>query len=175
MRRGAFSWKAARLRAAGVLLAFALAATALSAMTGTGHARSSESRPQTSAAKKTSARSKSHKRSRYRRSRRQPFQKAPTPDRIREIQTALNRDGYYKADPSGKWDAGTVEAMERFQQDHALSPSGKIDALSLQKLGLGSEIAGVSAPQPMAVTGQNAPKTETAPTPNPNQNPNPEK
>jgi hypothetical protein len=173
MRRRASSWRAARLRAAGILLAFAFAVTAVA---GAG-ARPSDSRPQTSTAKvkKTSARSKSHKRSRYRRSRRQPFQKAPTPDRIREIQTALQRNGYYKGDPSGKWDATTVDAMERFQQDHALSPSGKIDALSLQKLGLGSEIAGVSAPQPMALSGQNAPKTETAPTPNPNQNPNPEK
>ena len=85
---------------------------------------------------------------RRRRTRREPVQLAPTPDRIREIQTALVREGYLKGDPSGKWDADTTDAMERFQQNHALNPTGKLDALSLQKLGLGSEIAGVSAPQP---------------------------
>lgn len=83
-----------------------------------------------------------------RRTRRQPVQMAPTPERIQEIQSALAREGYYKEEPSGKWDADTVDAFQRFQQDHALTVTGKLDALSLQKLGLGSEIAGVSAPQP---------------------------
>ena len=76
------------------------------------------------------------------------MQMAPTPERIQEIQSALAREGYYKEEPSGKWDADTVDAFQHFQQDHALTPTGKLDALSLQKLGLGSEIAGVSAPQP---------------------------
>jgi hypothetical protein len=38
--------------------------------------------------------------------------------------------------------------MQKFQSGNGLEPSGKINALSLQKLGLGSEIAGVSAPKP---------------------------
>lgn len=102
---------------------------------------------------------------RRRRTRREPLQLAPTPDRIREIQTALVREGYLKSDPSGKWDADATDAMQRFQQDHAINPTGKLDALSLQKLGLGSEIAGVSAPQP-AVANSNAaqptdPKSQT--------------
>lgn len=79
---------------------------------------------------------------------RTPKQKAPTPDRIREIQSALARDGYFDGESNGKWDARTAQSMQRFQQDHGLPPTGKLDALSLQKLGLGSEIAGVSAPQP---------------------------
>ncbi|MGA8100925.1 MAG: peptidoglycan-binding domain-containing protein [Candidatus Acidiferrales bacterium] len=82
------------------------------------------------------------------RSRREPKQMAPTPDRIREIQSALSMDGYYSAQPTGKWDGDTLGAMQRFQQAHGLSPSGKLDALTLQKLGLGSQIAGVSAPLP---------------------------
>ena len=82
------------------------------------------------------------------RQKREPKQMAPTPDRIREIQSALSMDGYYSAQPSGKWDGDTMSAMQRFQQAHGLSGSGKLDALTLQKLGLGSQIAGVSAPQP---------------------------
>jgi hypothetical protein len=82
------------------------------------------------------------------RSKREAKQMAPTPDRIREIQSALSMGGYYSAQPTGKWDIDTVAAMQRFQQTHGLSGSGKLDALTLQKLGLGSQIAGVSAPQP---------------------------
>ncbi len=86
----------------------------------------------------------------YRRSRRwRPRgQKAPTADRIGEIQSGLSRAGYYKGEPTGKWDASTVDAMRRFQQANGLTPTGKIDALSLQKLGLGSDVAGLSAPDP---------------------------
>jgi peptidoglycan hydrolase-like protein with peptidoglycan-binding domain len=81
-------------------------------------------------------------------SRRQPFQKAPTADRITEIQSALARDGYYQGDPSGKWDSNTIAAVEKFQSSHGIDADGKLDAPTLQKLGLGSDIAGVSAPKP---------------------------
>ncbi len=73
--------------------------------------------------------------------------KAPTPDRIREIQSALASEGAYSGTPNGKWDPRSVEAMKRFQAAHGLSPTGKLDALSLQKLGLGSGIAGLAAPR----------------------------
>src|SRR5271168_5070623 len=43
--------------------------------------------------------------------RRQPGQKAPAPDRISEIQTALAKDGSFSANPNGKWDPATVDAM----------------------------------------------------------------
>jgi len=79
--------------------------------------------------------------------RREPTQKAPTADRVTEIQTALQREGFYQGDPSGKWDAGTQDAMRRFQESRGLTGTGKLDAPSLQKLGLGSDIAGVSAPR----------------------------
>jgi peptidoglycan hydrolase-like protein with peptidoglycan-binding domain len=78
----------------------------------------------------------------------EPIQKAPTTDRIEEIQTALSREGYYHGDPSKKWDASTQDAMRHFQEDHGMSGSGRLDATTLQKLGLGSDIAGVSAPRP---------------------------
>lgn len=75
-------------------------------------------------------------------------QAAPTTDRISEIQGALAKSGAYMGDPSGKWDDSTVEAMKRFQAAHGLTPTGKMDALTLQKLGLGSETAGMGEPTP---------------------------
>lgn len=81
-------------------------------------------------------------------SRKQPGQKTPTVDRVNQIQAALARDGSFQGLPSGKWDDNTVAAMRRFQTAHGLNPSGKLDAPTLQRLGLGSETAGVAAPTP---------------------------
>jgi peptidoglycan hydrolase-like protein with peptidoglycan-binding domain len=75
---------------------------------------------------------------------------APTPDRIIEIQTALAKAGAYQGDPTGKWDDNSVAAMKHFQETNGLSPTGKLDALSLQKLELGSDVAGKDAPRPVA-------------------------
>jgi peptidoglycan hydrolase-like protein with peptidoglycan-binding domain len=97
----------------------------------------------TSAAKKAFSKSSSSKRNR-----KQPGQKAPTADRVSEIQVALAKDGSFQGSPSGKWDEATTTAMRRFQASHGLNPSGKLDAPTLQRLGLGSEIAGVAAPTP---------------------------
>ena len=94
--------------------------------------------------KKTSAKSRRRSRSRVR------AQTAPTPDRIKEIQTALQKDGSYEGQPTGKWDAATIDAMKKFQDKNGFAPTGKIDALSLNKLGLGSETAGKGAPVPAA-------------------------
>jgi peptidoglycan hydrolase-like protein with peptidoglycan-binding domain len=80
--------------------------------------------------------------------RRERGQKAPTPDRISEIQQALAKDGSFAGKPNGKWDASTIEATKKFQEAHGLNPSGKLDAKTLQQLGLGSQTAGVAAPMP---------------------------
>ena len=77
-------------------------------------------------------------------------QTAPTPDRIREIQTALQKDGSYEGQPTGKWDAATMDAMKKYQDKNGISPTGKIDAVTLNKLGLGSDTAGKGAPVPAA-------------------------
>ena len=92
--------------------------------------------------------SKSGKSSSRKRSKRVKGQAAPTPERISEIQTALAKKGLYSGEPNGKWDESTSEAMKKFQAAHGLTPTGKFDALTLQKLGLGSETAGVAAPTP---------------------------
>jgi peptidoglycan hydrolase-like protein with peptidoglycan-binding domain len=73
-------------------------------------------------------------------------QQAPTADRISEIQTALSKEGSYSGTPSGKWDDATIAAIRNFQSAHGLNPSGKLDAPTLTKLGLGSQTAGVAAP-----------------------------
>lgn len=74
-------------------------------------------------------------------------QQAPTTDRINEIQSALAKNGSYSGEPSGKWDDSTVSAIRKFQSSRGLNPTGRLDAPTLQKLGLGSTTAGVAAPQ----------------------------
>lgn len=80
--------------------------------------------------------------------RREKGQKAPAPERISEIQQALAKDGSFSGTPNGKWDDSTIGAMRKFQTEHGLNPSGRLDAPTLQKLGLGSQTAGVAAPMP---------------------------
>lgn len=96
-----------------------------------------------SASSKKKSRKKKHTTAHHR----TPSQMAPTPDRINDIQSALARGGYYKGDPNGRMDADTVDAVQRFQSANGLDTTGKLDALTLQKLGLGSDIAGVSSPK----------------------------
>lgn len=89
-------------------------------------------------------------------------QMAPAPDRIMEIQTALARENAYEGDPTGVWDSATVAAMKRFQTAQSLTPTGKIDALTLQRLGLGSDVAGKGAPTPQALPPAAPPATPSA-------------
>ncbi|HEX2715080.1 MAG TPA: peptidoglycan-binding domain-containing protein [Candidatus Acidoferrales bacterium] len=100
-----------------------------------------------SRAKSSSSRTKSRTKKGSAKRRRERAQKAPTPERIREIQSALAREGAYAREPDGKWDTPSVEATKRYQAAHGLNATGKLDALTLQKLGLGSEVAGVAAPR----------------------------
>jgi peptidoglycan hydrolase-like protein with peptidoglycan-binding domain len=69
---------------------------------------------------------------------------------VSEIQAALAKNGAYAGTPSGKWDDATVEAMRKFQSTHGLNASGKLDAKTLQQLGLGSQTAGIAPPTPSA-------------------------
>ena len=68
-----------------------------------------------------------------------PRSTQPDAQRSREIQEALKEQGYLKSEPSGKWDAATIAAFARYQQDHGRKTTGKPDALSLKDLGLGSK------------------------------------
>ena len=104
--------------------------------------------PSSSAPAKPATHKKTHHAAKH-----QPSQKAPTADRISEIQSALSKGGYYRGDPNGKWDSNTVAALEKFQSANGIDANGKLDAPTLQKLGLGSGIAGVSAPKPVTPPG----------------------
>src|SRR5207245_9960749 len=96
--------------------------------------------------------------------RRERGQKAPAPDRISEIQQALAKDGSFTGKPNGKWDASTIEATRKFQEAHGLNATGKIDAKTLQQLGLGSQTAGVAPPMPPTSSSsrQKTPSSQTA-------------
>jgi murein L,D-transpeptidase YcbB/YkuD len=108
-----------------------------------GSARSSASKGNANPKARSAKRSK-------RTSKRQKGQMAPTADRISEIQQALAKDGSFSGTPNGKWDDGTVDAVKRFQESHGLNPTGKVDAKTLQQLGLGSSTAGLAPPVPAA-------------------------
>jgi peptidoglycan hydrolase-like protein with peptidoglycan-binding domain len=111
-------------------------------------------------AAQTSVKKKKTSSSRSKRKSRPVGQKAPTPDRIRDIQSALQREGAYKGQPTGKWDDATVDAMKNYQDKNGLNATGKIDAATLNKLGLGSDTAGKGAPVPAASS--TAPSTPAA-------------
>jgi len=112
---------------------------------------------------RSSLRSASHgKRSSRKSKPRDRGQKAPTPERITEIQLALAKSGSYTGTANGKWDDATVEAMKKFQESHGLTPTGKLDARSLQQLGLGSPIAGVAPPLPSTTTSKLTPPSTQA-------------
>src|ERR1700688_4065691 len=114
---------------------------------------------QTTAKKKAKSSNSSHKGKPGKSSRRQVGQKAPTPQRVSEIQQALAKNGAYAGTPNGKWDTSTVEAMKKFQGAHGLNPSGKLDAKTLQQLGLGSQTAGMAPPTPaIRISSTNVPQ-----------------
>jgi peptidoglycan hydrolase-like protein with peptidoglycan-binding domain len=129
-------------------------ALALLLTAGTAWAASTPGKPARTAAKpKTAALAKGRtKKSSKHANPKERGQKAPAPERISEIQQALAKDGSFNGTSSGKWDDSTVEAMRKFQAGHGLNPSGKLDAPTLQKLGLGSQTAGVAAPMPPLTT-----------------------
>lgn len=89
------------------------------------------------AAAKTSTKRTASSKAKSRRRVRPAVQQQPTPERYREIQQALIDRGFLEGEPTGRWDPASVEALKRFQADQQLQPTGKIDALSLIRLGLG--------------------------------------
>lgn len=113
---------------------------AASFVSGAGHPAAAQTSSITTKKKKSSTRS--------RRKPKVKGQTAPTPDRIKDIQAALQKDGSYEGELTGKWDAATADAMKRYQDKNGIPATGKIDAVTLEKLGLGSETAGKGAPIP---------------------------
>ncbi|MEO8658137.1 MAG: peptidoglycan-binding domain-containing protein [Bryobacteraceae bacterium] len=64
-------------------------------------------------------------------------QQSPSTDRVSEIQKALIDRGYAKGEPTGTWGPDSADALRRFQEDNKISPTGKLNSMSLIHLGLG--------------------------------------
>jgi peptidoglycan hydrolase-like protein with peptidoglycan-binding domain len=68
------------------------------------------------------------------------YQLHPDPERYQQIQQALASRGYFKGPVNGVWGDDSVDALRRFQTDQKMSENeGKINALSLNALGLGAK------------------------------------
>ncbi|MCL5005209.1 MAG: peptidoglycan-binding protein [Acidobacteria bacterium] len=59
------------------------------------------------------------------------------PERVKQIQEALACSGYLHEEPTGRWDAATRDAMQRYQQANGFAVTGLPEAKPLMKLGLG--------------------------------------
>ena len=66
-------------------------------------------------------------------------QQAIDPERATEIQQALIREHYLTGEASGKWDASTQAAMQKYQADQGWQTKLMPDSRALKKLGLGAD------------------------------------
>ena len=119
-----------------VLLLFAAGAVAQTTKTAPKQPSSTAKKTST-APKRPVATSKTKSKSKKRVVARSRVQQQPTPARYTEIQQALADKGYFSGPSAGLWGPDSIEALKRFQEDQKLAPTGKIDALSLIRLGLG--------------------------------------
>lgn len=103
-------------------------------LTAPGAARKSSSRKPAAKAAGTKSKARKATSSRRSRSRRAATQSGPTSDRIRQIQEALASGGFFKHQPSGRWDAQTSAAISSFQAANGLEVTGKLGAWTLKKL-----------------------------------------
>lgn len=79
-------------------------------------------------------------------------------ERATQIQQALIREHYLTGDPSGRWDADTQAAMQKYQADQGWQTKLMPDSRALKKLGLGPDYssainakgASFSAPPPIS-------------------------
>jgi len=98
-------------------------------------------------------------------------QTVPTPERYKEIQTALASRGYLQGAPTGVWDNQSTDALRRFQQDQNLEPNGKLNSLSLIALGLGAKHPAAAPSSHLPAAPPTAPQVTTpalsSPAPNP--------
>lgn len=58
------------------------------------------------------------------------------PDTVREIQQALNDQGYDAGDVDGVWGRNTAQALQTYQRSAGLNPTGEPNARTLQQLGV---------------------------------------
>ena len=66
-------------------------------------------------------------------------QQAIEPARVTEIQQALIREHYFTGEASGRWDATTEAAMQKYQADQGWQTKLMPDSRAIKKLGLGPD------------------------------------
>ena len=92
-----------------------------------GHARAAHS------AHKTSRKAAAHK---------MHGQQSIDPQRATQIQQALIREHYLSGDATGRWDASTEAAMQKYQADQGWQTKLTPDSRAIKKLGLGPDYSG---------------------------------
>jgi peptidoglycan hydrolase-like protein with peptidoglycan-binding domain len=80
-----------------------------------------------------------HKLSASRKSHKVHGQQSIDPERVTQIQQALIRQHYMTGEATGKWDASTAAAMQKFQGDQGWQTKLTPDSRALVKLGLGPD------------------------------------
>ncbi|WPB86348.1 peptidoglycan-binding domain-containing protein [Sediminicoccus rosea] len=65
-----------------------------------------------------------------------PALETVSPAVIRNVQQRLRALGFYRGGVDGIWGAGTQASLERFQQGRGLQPTGQVNPITLQALGL---------------------------------------
>ena len=93
------------------------------------------------------------------------------PDRIQEIQQALIQAGYLHGEANGRWEEPTREAMRRFQADHGFAATGRPEAKSLMKLGLGPHPLPPELDARVTAQAEAAPSAKADPTNDPSAHP----
>jgi peptidoglycan hydrolase-like protein with peptidoglycan-binding domain len=53
-----------------------------------------------------------------------------------QVQNALSSQGFYKGSADGIWGPNTANAVQRFQAQHQINAGGKVDAQTLDQLGV---------------------------------------
>jgi len=69
-------------------------------------------------------------------------QQAIDPARATEIQQALIREHYLSGEATGRWDATTAAAMQKYQADQGWQTKLMPDSRAIKKLGLGPDYSG---------------------------------
>lgn len=87
---------------------------------------------------------------------------APSMDSVRaaEIQAALIRAGYLSGEPTGVWDADSVSAMQKLQDENGWQTKYTPDSRALVKLGLGATPFHPGQPTLSADTSQGTPAAQ---------------
>jgi peptidoglycan hydrolase-like protein with peptidoglycan-binding domain len=93
-------------------------------------------------------------------------QQSIDPERATQIQQALIREHYLSGDPTGKWDAGTIAAMQKYQADQGWQTKLMPDSRAIKKLGLGPDYSNAlnakNSDFSSAPPANNAPSLQTA-------------